>query len=224
MSPASAMRGLVVDWGGVLTEDVRDALAAWARSEDIPPEQLRAAFRRWLGPDEADRELVNPVHLLERGELEVVEFEHHLAAQLGQQIGRPLEPYGLLRRMFAYFTDAPAMNALVWRARRSGIATALLSNSWGNRYPREVWDGMFDVVVISGEVGMRKPEPAIYRYTCDRLGLPLDECVFVDDLAHNVRAAAQVGMVGVQHVSYGQTAHELSILFDRDLTGEASVE
>ena len=156
MTSDAQPRGLVVDWGGVLTEDVRVAIAMWAQSEGIGTQTMRSAFRRWLGPAEAEREMVNPVHLLERGEIEVAEFEHYLAGEM-RDAGHPIVAEGLLRRMFSYFTHAPAMTSLVWRAHESGISTALLSNSWGNSYPAQVWDGMFDTVVISGEVGMRKP-------------------------------------------------------------------
>lgn len=223
MASSEQPRGLVVDWGGVLTSDVRDALALWARAEGIAPDTVRAAFRRWLGPEEADREMVNPVHLLERGELAVAEFEQFLAGDLAVEAGHPIEASGLLARMFSHFAQAPAMNALVWRAREAGIATALLSNSWGNAYPAEVWEGMFDVVVISGDVGMRKPEPEIYRHTCEELALPPGACVFVDDLEHNVAAAVALGMVGVHHTSYADTLRALSALFGRDLAGNPDV-
>ena len=125
---------------------------------------------------------------------------------------------GLLKRLFMHFTHAQDMNALVRRARSAGIATALLSNSWGNTYPEHLFDGMFDVVVISGEVGMRKPEERIFRYTLDKLGLAAEQCAFVDDLRHNVDAAISLGLVGIHHVSYDQTAMELEALFEADLS------
>jgi epoxide hydrolase-like predicted phosphatase len=184
---------------------------------------VRRAFTIWLGPTEVEREMRNPVHLIERGEIEAAEFERHLAAALTPADGHRLEPVGLLARMFSYFTQSPAMTALVWRARESGLRTALLSNSWGNSYPPETWQGMFDAVVISGEVGMRKPEPEIYRYTCQKLKLRPEEAVFVDDLAHNVDAAAAVGMLAVRHTSYEQTVAELSALFGQDLSGHPPV-
>jgi putative hydrolase of the HAD superfamily len=77
---------------------------------------------------------------------------------------------------------------------------------------------MFDVVVISGEVGMRKPEPEIFAHTLALLGRPAHECVFVDDLPHNVDAAVELGIVGVRHTSYQETLLELEALFDRDLS------
>jgi len=89
--------------------------------------------------------------------------------------------------------------ALVLRARRQGIRTGLLSNSWGNEYPREGWDEMFDAIVISGEVGMRKPDPEIYALTVERIGLPARECVFVDDLPGNLKPARALGMATVVH-------------------------
>jgi HAD superfamily hydrolase (TIGR01509 family) len=110
------------------------------------------------------------------------------------------------------------MNALVLRARHAGLRTALLSNSWGNEYPRDGWDSMFEVVVISGEVGMRKPEPRIYWHTAELLGVEPATCVFVDDLRPNVNAAVAVGMVGVHHRSYRQTACELDVLFGMTLS------
>jgi FMN phosphatase YigB (HAD superfamily) len=88
-------------------------------------------------------------------------------------------------------------------------------------YPRDEWDGAFDVVVISGEVGMRKPEPAIYLHTATLLGLRPEECVFVDDLSPNVRGAVDVGMVGVRHVSPEQTIDELEALFGMSLRAGA---
>jgi len=67
-------------------------------------------------------------------------------------------------------------------------------------------------VVISGEVGLRKPDPAIYALAAERLGLSAEEIVFVDDLGPNVRAAVAVGMVGVRHVEVGATVAELEVL------------
>jgi HAD superfamily hydrolase (TIGR01509 family) len=110
------------------------------------------------------------------------------------------------------------MLGLVRRARHSGLRTALLSNSWGDEnYPEAQWEGAFDVVVISGRVGMRKPEAEIFRHTADLLGVPPEECVMVDDLAGNIHGAVASGMVGVLHKSYEETAEELEILFDRRL-------
>ncbi|MFZ5871002.1 MAG: HAD family hydrolase, partial [Actinomycetota bacterium] len=73
------------------------------------------------------------------------------------------------------------------------------SNSWGNTYDRTGWDEMFDAVVISGEVGMRKPEPEIFTHVCDLLELPPSVCVMVDDLPWNVDGARAVGMDAVLH-------------------------
>ena len=110
------------------------------------------------------------------------------------------------------------MNALVLRAHVMGIPTALLSNSWGNEYPRELWAGMFDAVLISGEVGLRKPEPEIYLLTAERLGLTPEDCVFVDDLKINVRGAVAVGMVGIHHKTYESTLLELESILGVSLS------
>jgi HAD superfamily hydrolase (TIGR01509 family) len=109
------------------------------------------------------------------------------------------------------------MLGLVARVKQAGLRTAVLSNSWGNEYPMQGWDELFDAVVISGEVGMRKPEPRIFRHVLGLIGLAASDCVFVDDLAHNVTAAVELGFVGVVHRSYDETAAELEAILGMEL-------
>jgi epoxide hydrolase-like predicted phosphatase len=214
------LRGLVVDWGGVLTTDLRSCMAAFCAADGIDHARFESVMRDWLGPAGEASIDGNPAHRLERGEVAVADFERALAERLTTPDGRPVEAAGLLGRMFRGFEHDLGMAGVVRRARRAGIRTALCSNSWGNEYPREGWDQLFDAVVISGEVGMRKPEPRIYALTAERLGLRPDECVFVDDLGPNVRGAVAAGMVGVRHVSTEQTTAELEILLGVALTAD----
>jgi epoxide hydrolase-like predicted phosphatase len=216
-SSGGELRGLLVDWGGVLTERLDLAGAGWAEAEGFRYEDYLQALMEWVGPAYRLESRANPVHALERGEMTVPDFEVRLAAKLRTSSGAPVRAGGLLERMFAHFEHAHAMNALVRRAHGSGLRTALLSNSWGNAYPRDGWEDMFDTVVISGEVGLRKPEPEIYLLTCERLGLRPAECVFVDDVDLNVEAARALGIVALEHRSYDETAAELERLFDRPL-------
>lgn len=212
------LKGLILDWGGVLTTDLHSSMSAWADEEDVDLEQFGAVMREWLGQEGEIESWVNPVHALERGEMEVPDFENRLAQGLSERLGKPIDSAGLLQRLFAHFTHAHDMTGLVRRAKAAGIRTALLSNSWGNSYPDHIFDGMFDVVVISGDVGMRKPEERIYTYTLDKLGLSAQECVFVDDLRHNVDAAISLGIVGIHHLQYQATAEEIDVLFGLKLS------
>jgi epoxide hydrolase-like predicted phosphatase len=214
------VKGLVVDWGGVLTTGLRESLAAWAEADGIDYVHYEQVMRDWLGDSYGQQARVNPVSALERGEMEVPHFEEELARRLRTREGLAVSAPGLLTRMFERFEHAPDMHAVVRRARRAAIRTALLSNSWGNSYPREGWEEMFDAVVISGEVGMRKPEPEIYLHVSRLLRLAPAECVFVDDLSINVAAAIEVGMVGVHHTSYDTTVAELESLFGVTLTAD----
>lgn len=216
--PPAGLTALIVDWGGVLTGDLSVAVDAWANEDGIELDAYSAVLREWLGEPYGVTARRNPIHALERGELTVPDFDQKLAAALSERTGREYRSDGLLARMFEHFEHAPDMTALVRRAHQRGIGTALLSNSWGNDYPREGWDDMFDAVVISGEVGMRKPEPEIFRHTLALLDRPAEQCVFVDDLVHNVEAAVALGLVGVRHQTYEQTRQELEVLFDRDLS------
>jgi putative hydrolase of the HAD superfamily len=158
------------------------------------------------------------VAALERGEMSVDEFETLLAAEFERR-GATVEGAGLLSRMLAGLEVAePRMAEVVRRAKSAGLATGLLSNSWGNSYNREGWDELFDVVVISGEVGMRKPEPRIFDHTAGLLGLPPTACVMVDDLEHNVAAARAAGMAAVLHRDVDSTVAELTDLLGLDLS------
>ena len=211
------LRGLVVDWGGVLTSNLGVALEAWAEADGIDYAHYQDVMRTLLGTAAEQEARYNPVHALERGEIEVPDFEQRLADALTARSGRPVAADGLVTRMFDRFEHAPDMVGLVRRAHEAGLRTALLSNSWGNDYPRDGWDQMFDAVVISGEVGMRKPDADIFEHTLALLGLMAQECVFVDDLSRNVRAAMALGFVGVHHTDYETTSAELSTLFGRPL-------
>lgn len=212
------IQSLIVDWGGVLTSDLGGTMSAWASEEDIDLNEFAMVMREWLGREGEVESFVNPVHALERGEIEVPDFEIKLAQSLGSRLGRSIPPEGLIARLFRNFSHAHDMTGLVRRAKQAGIKTALLSNSWGNSYPEHLFDGMFDVVVISGAVGMRKPEPRIYEFTLAQLELPPQACVFVDDLEYNVAAAVNLGIIGVHHTSYERTATELDVLFDTRLS------
>ncbi|MFD7154635.1 HAD family hydrolase [Kribbella sp. NPDC059898] len=211
------VRGLLVDWGGVLTSGLEPALRRWAELDDFDFDSYLEAVLKWLPSENVTAEL-NPVHALERGQIAVPDFERKLASLLVRRDGTPVPAEGLIERMFAHFEHQPAMAALVRRVNQRGIRTALLSNSWGNTYPRDTWDGMFDDVVISGEVGLRKPEPEIFRLAAGRLGLEPAECVFVDDLQLNVDGARAVGMTAILHTEYDETRRALEDLFGADLT------
>lgn len=207
------VKGLIVDYGGVLTSSLDHAMSAWAEADDLIIEDFSTAMKDWLGTSYGAEAKANPIHALERGEIEIPYFEEQLAKRLRTRDGRPVEAEGLLARMFAGFEHQPVMFTVLRKARHAGIKTALLSNSWGMDYPRDGWDELFDVTVISGEVGMRKPEPEIFVHTAGLMHLPPEQCVFVDDLKPNVRGAVAVGMVGVHHVDAEQTVTELEALF-----------
>ena len=211
------LRGLLVDWGGVLTSGLEDALGRWAELDGLDFEAYYRAMVDWLAASPVEAE-VNPIHALERGQIAVPDFERKLASMLVRKDGGPVQAEGLIERMFAHFEHQPQMSALIRRARGHGIKTALLSNSWGNSSPRDTWDGMFDDIVISGEVQLRKPEPEIYQLAAQRLALRPTECVFVDDMEVNVIAARELGITGIVHTSYDETRRELEALFGIDLT------
>ena len=143
-----------------------------------------------------------------------------LASRIARRNGVQVAAEGLLTRMFAGSTMALPMQAAVQVVRAAGLRTALLSNSWGMAdYPRHLFPGMFDVVVISGEVGMRKPEERIFRHAAGLLGLEPAECVFIDDIEVNVAAAESIGMTAILHHDPAATLARLGELLGLTLTG-----
>jgi putative hydrolase of the HAD superfamily len=212
--------GVILDWGGVMTNPIRDMVAVWLDDEDVDHEVYAAVMRPWVTGAYDQNGDTNPIHALERGECTVEEFELLLASRIARRDGVQLMAEGLLTRMFAGSTMAAPMQAAVQAIRDSGLRTALLSNSWGMAdYPRHLFPGMFDVVVISGEVGMRKPEERIFRHAAGMLGLDPAECVFVDDIDVNIKAAEAIGMTAILHRDPAETLTRLGELLGLALTG-----
>ena len=212
--------GVILDWGGVMTNPIRDMVAVWLADEDVDHAHYAAVMRPWVTGAYDQNGDTNPIHALERGECTVEEFELLLASRIARRNGVQVVAEGLLTRMFAGSTMALQMQAAVQVIRDAGLRTALLSNSWGMAdYPRHLFPGMFDVVVISGEVGMRKPEERIFRHAAGLLGLDPAECVFVDDIDVNIEAAEAIGMTAILHRDPAETLTRLGELLGLALTG-----
>jgi len=212
---------LIVDYGGVLTSPLSSTVDPWLAAEGLDRDAFRTLMREWFAPDAVP----NVGHDLETGSISPADFEREFARRLRRSDGSMPDAEGLLGRMFADFRMDPRMVAVLHGARTHGLRTALLSNSWGFDYDRADWDRLFDAVVISGEVGMRKPDPGIYRHTAGVLGVDPAKCVFVDDLPVNVRGAAAVGMIGLRHTDVETTVEQLQALFGlafRPVVGQRS--
>jgi putative hydrolase of the HAD superfamily len=206
-------RAVIIDWGGVMTSPITDTINAWIHSEGIDKARYAELMRGWVRQAYDDDGPANPIHALERGEVTDAEFEALLAAQITLADGSPLAADGLLARMFAAMKRDEGMFGVIRAVRRSGFRTALLSNSWGSfGYPRDQFSELFDVVVISGETGMRKPEERIFRHATSLLGLAPDQCVFIDDIDRNISAAEAIGMTGILHRDLAATTTRLAEL------------
>lgn len=200
-----------MDYAGVMTGPVSEVMLAWMRADGLDPARCAAYF------DElSTRSLTEehgPLHDLETGAAPPETFERALAAELAARGMGTVAAGGLLDRMLGGLTPDPDMADVVAKARAAGVRTALLSNSWGRPYPgRDDWDRLFDTWVISDEVGLRKPDPAIYRLACSRLGVEPDHAVFVDDMRLNVEGAEALGLAGILHTDLPTTVTVLENL------------
>jgi len=180
------MQGLLVDFGGVLTTNIWDSFDRFCANEGLERGAVLELFR-------GDGEALALLRSLERGAVTDDEFERDFGEMLG------VAPPGLIDRLFGGLAPEQAMIDAVSTIRAAGLRTGLITNSWGmgiyDRAPLEI----FDATVISGDVGLHKPQPEIYELGAERIGVPPAACVFVDDLRENVAGAESVGMTAVLH-------------------------
>jgi epoxide hydrolase-like predicted phosphatase len=201
------VRGLLVDFGGVLTTNVFDSFRAFGEAEGLDPQAVKRAFRE-------DPEALGLLRELERGDIAVEEFE----PRFGERIGVS-KTDGLVGRLFGGVGPDERMVEAVRRARAGGVRTGLISNSWGEglSYDTSMLDELFDGIVISGDVGMHKPEPEIFLLGAERIGVPAAECAFVDDLRENCAGAEAVGMTAILHRGADSTLPRLEELLGMPL-------
>jgi putative hydrolase of the HAD superfamily len=190
----ASVDAVLFDFGGVFMASPFAAVRAFGTSQGIDPDRvLDVLFGAY------DRDTDHPWHRLERGELSLI-----AAREAIMELGEPehridlFEALGSLR----HATVRPDVVQIARDARAVGVKTAIVTNNirefgdgWRSMLPV---DELFDVVVDSAHVGVRKPDPRIFRMALERLGNPAPEAaVFLDDFHGNVAAAERLGMRGI---------------------------
>jgi len=201
------IRALISDFGGVLTTPLIESFLAYQRESGVGLEQLGGAMLR-----AAEASGRHPLYELEKGRISEREF----LSQLESQLGDGIKLHGFRDAYFRHLRPNTRMIEYVRELRGRGLRTALLTNNvrewepqWRAKLPDV--DEIFEVIVDSAFVGMRKPERGIYELTLERLGdsLAPEECVFLDDIDHNCDAARELGMVAVRFEDTEQTIGEI---------------
>jgi len=204
----SEIEVVVSDFGGVLTTPLLEAFAAIQEEHGLDPGALGAALRRV-----AQRDGVHPLYELECGRMTERDFLHRLMAQLREDLGRDVELHSFAERYFGHLDPNESMIGFLRELHERGYRLAMLTNNVREWEPR--WramlpvDELFEVVVDSAFVGVRKPDPAIYRLMCDRLGVEPARCLLVDDSAVNCAAAVELGMTAVLFRDSAQAIAEI---------------
>ncbi|GHG61082.1 HAD-IA family hydrolase [Streptomyces griseocarneus] len=203
-------QGLILDFGGVLTTPVSESARAFCLSEGLAPD----AFADVVSADPVGRELFAD---LERGVLPQAEWNARTADLLG--VGAT----NLLGRVLAEVRPEPVLVGAARAARAAGVRVGVLSNSLGSG-PYDPYEGhelgtRYDVVVLSGDHGLRKPEPGLYAIMLERMDLPAAACVYVDDSARNLTPAQDLGMAVVRHTAPADTVVRLEELLGVPLGG-----
>ncbi|ANW22283.1 HAD-IA family hydrolase [Streptomyces clavuligerus] len=206
--------GLILGFGGVLTSGVAECAADFDRRAGLPD----GTFLATISEDPVGSGLFAE---LERGAISQSDWNVRTGALLG------MDGTGLLGRVLEGLRPEPSVIAAVERARAAGVRVGVFSNSLGGPYdPFDVYAGYdlperFDVVLLSGEYGMRKPDPELYGVMLERMGMPGERCVFVDDTARNLPPARDLGLATVLASEPARTIADVEALLGIPLTGEA---
>ena len=215
MSEKPAIRAVISDFGGVLTNRLIEAFAAFQDETGISTEELGRGMQRV-----AERDGEYPLFRLERGEISEPDFLEDLSWGLEAELGHRPRLHRFREIYFEALHPNEPMLDLMRELRDRGLRMAILTNNvreweelWRSKLPL---DEIFELVVDSAWVGMRKPDHKIYLLTIDRLGEGLvpAECLFVDDNELNVEAARELGMTAVQFHSNEQAIGEIRIALD----------
>jgi putative hydrolase of the HAD superfamily len=200
---------LLIDYGGVLTNSVIGGFSTACAAMGVDAEPFIAEC---FSPDHAGD---SPFARLELGQVTMGEFCDQVSPILRKYASAPVDGHRWLKlvQRATRGVDQEMVRAVDALAER-GALIALVSNSWGSvdDYP---WDRLpaFSDVVVSGRVGLRKPDPRIYQLAAERLGVGTADCVFVDDLEVNLVPARELGMTTILHQRSPDTIGHLSRLF-----------
>jgi putative hydrolase of the HAD superfamily len=204
------VRAVISDFGGVLTTPLFESFAAWQRESGLSFETLGNAMSR-----AAERSGMHPLYELEKGTIAESEFLRMLEAEL--EPGTSLK--GMRDVYFEHLHPNRSMIEFMRDLRGRGLRMALLTNNvrewephWRAKLPE--LDEIFEIVVDSAFVGMRKPDPEIYELTLERLGGGLEaaDCVFVDDVDVNCETARTLGMRAVHFVEADQAIGQVEAI------------
>jgi putative hydrolase of the HAD superfamily len=204
------VKAIVSDFGGVLTTPLLGSFMAFQDQTGISTEVLGKAMQAV-----AEEDGENPLYALERGETTEVAFLERLSDGLEPLLGHRPQMHRFKEIYFEALDPNPQMIELMRELKIEGYRMAMLTNNvreweplWRTMLPV---DEIFETVVDSGFVGCRKPEPEIYELTLERIGMPAESCLFVDDLPHNCEGARKAGMSAVHFRDNEQAIAEIRV-------------
>ncbi len=211
--PGGDVKAVISDFGGVLTTPLIQSFMAFQDRTGITTEVLGKGMQ---AATEANGD--NPLFEMERGEITEVAFLEKLTDSLEPLLGHRPEMHRFKEIYFEALESNPPMIELMRELKGAGYRMAMLTNNVQEWEP--LWrpmlpvDEIFETVVDSGFVGCRKPEAKIYAITLDRLGLPAESCLFVDDVLVNCEGAEKAGMSAVHFQDNEQAISEIRTALD----------
>ena len=209
------IRAIVSDFGGVLTTPLSGSFQSFADGSGIDLETMGQALTALH-----ERDGIHPLHELECGRMTETAFVENLRASLSELLGRDVELASLAETLWEGLFPNDTMIAFMASLREEGYRMALLTNNvreWELRWRALApIDDIFELVVDSAFVGVRKPDPEIYELTVTGLGVPAAACLFVDDIEVNCDAARAAGMSAVVFRDTEQAIAEIRAILSTD--------
>jgi len=183
-------RAVIFDLGGVILDSPLHAIARFERERKIEPGFVNRVV--------VSAGQTGAWARLERGELSMEAFFGAFEKDC-EATGARLSARDLMECIGEAAAPRPRMLEAVRRIRSGGLRAVALTNNWvGDEMGTDVLKPHFDVFVESSVVGLRKPDPQIYRHTCDAVGIAPSEAIFLDDIGRNLKAARALGMTTIK--------------------------
>ena len=213
--PSAELDAAIFDLGGVLTTPILESFAGFEQELGLEPGQLMKAFREHYARQDGQADF----HLLETGKISEAEYYTRLGTRVVEMGGTspfPADPVEVRKKLWGSIKPNDGMLDTVKRIGKH-YRVALLTNNvkewggWRDLYPTD----LFEIVIDSSEVGIRKPDPAIYRLACEKLGVSPGRTAFVDDIETNVEGAREVGLTAIRFTTNGEVLAELKPLFPK---------
>jgi putative hydrolase of the HAD superfamily len=207
-SLSNPFRAVLFDLGGVVLGSPFPAIARFEKQHGVAPGLVVRAIANGGEHGAFQR--------LERGELDVRSFAELFKTER-TAFGLEIDGVGLIAAISATMKTRPAYLEAIRRIRARGLLAAALTNNWKDEPSMDGLSSYFDIFLESWKLGMRKPDPRIYQYACERLAVSPREVIYLDDIGSNLKPARELGIRTILVTDPDQALDDLQLALGFEL-------